>query len=218
MKKTHLGLFQVSQNRFAVAMHNAEDQPLMYQEFSIADATVRFDEDGRPVTHLSESENSDLHAMTQSTLQSLEKADSKSIDASLMSLNTSRTGISMTRIRNGTAAYRVVLAMMMFAPLACNRFDEEEIMYVRQMLDLEARSPSYLHIVHPALVLQCAEIFYPHSPSPADSCASLAARPELLDYLTALGDTFSITDIEQLAKMDKQHQAPFWLCLMDLAS
>lgn len=198
MKEIHLGLFQESQNRFAVALH-ADASPFALQEFWIDDGSVRFGENGMPVLDLADAGNSDLRAMIQFTLHKLQEAGAESIDAFLMSLNTSSDWVQMTVIPNGTAASRALTAMMGFAPIPCIRFDEELIVYVRHALPPESRGLSLWHIVHPALLLQCAEIFYPGSPTAADSCASLAARPELLDYLTALGETFSITDIEQTA-------------------
>ncbi len=56
-------------------------------------------------------------------------------------------------------------------------------------------------IVHHALVRQAATFVCPHEPTGADACAVFANRPGLVDYLVALGDTFSLADIEYLARI-----------------
>jgi len=55
-------------------------------------------------------------------------------------------------------------------------------------------------MLQPCLAEQAAAIVFPDAPTPADGCAMLASRPGVVDYLLALGDTFSLTDIEQHAR------------------
>jgi hypothetical protein len=56
------------------------------------------------------------------------------------------------------------------------------------------------HMLHPALAAQAAAIVFPDAPTGADGCALVAKRPGVVYYLMGTGDTFSLSDIEQLGR------------------
>jgi hypothetical protein len=199
MSTIRLGLFQESTDRFALAIHADTAPARVYQEFSARDlraALVERPEGGASVQLLT------LPAEVAAARDLVFDANSRDPDSfvsgGVMALTTFSDWWNMTVLRDSAPGYHVALAFS-FYPLRVT-FAEGRIVHVaHEDAGLQDGQPAW-YMLQPCLAEQAAAIVFPDAPTPADGCASLASRPGVVDYLLGLGDTFSLTDIEQLAR------------------
>ena len=198
MNTLRLGLFQESTDRFALALHADTAPARAYQEFSARDlraALVERPEGGASVQMLT------LPAEVASARDLVFDASSRDPDTvatgGVMALQTSSDWWNMTVLRDSAPGYHVALAFS-FYPLRVT-FGEGRIVHVAHEDAGLIDGQRAWYMLQPCLAEQAAAIVFPDALTPADGCALLASRPGVVDYLLALGDTFSLADIEQLA-------------------
>lgn len=199
MNTIRLGLFQESTDRFAVALHADTAPARLHQEFTARDlraALVERPEGGASVQLLN------LPAEVASARELVVNAISRDPDTvvtgGVMALQTSSDWWNMTVLRDSAPGYHVALAFASY-PLRAT-FSEGRIVHIAHEDAGLQDGQSAWYMLQPCLAEQAAAIVFPDAPTPADGCALLASRPGVVDYLLALGDTFSLTDIEQLAR------------------
>lgn len=201
MSTIQLGLFQESTDRFALAVHADTVPACTYQEFNARDLRAALVQrpEGASVQLLN------LPAEVAAARNLVFDANSRDPDSfvsgGVMALTTSSDWWNMTVLRDSAPGYHVALAFSLY-PLRVS-FGEGRLVHVTYE-DAKPKDPQPAwYMLQPCLAEQAAAIVFPDAPTPADGCALLASRPGVVDYLLGLGDTFSFTDIEQLAR-DKQ--------------
>jgi hypothetical protein len=199
MNTIRLGLFQESTDRFALALHADTAPARVYQEFSARDlraALVERPEGGASVQLLT------LPAEVASARDLVFDASSRDSDSvvtgGVMAVETFSDWWNMTVLRDSAPGYHVALAFS-FYPLRVS-FREDRLVHVAHEDAGLIDGQRAWYMLQPCLAEQAAAIVFPEAPTPADGCALLASRPGVVDYLLGLGDTFSLADIEQLAR------------------
>jgi hypothetical protein len=199
MNAIRLGLFQESADRFAFAVHADTTPARSYQEFSARDLRAALVQrpEGKSVQVLTApAEVAQAGAMVFDA----DARDPESVvTGGVMALETFSDWWNMTVLRDSTPGYHVALAFSTFYPLRVS-FGEGNLMYVAYEAAEQRDTDPAWYMLQPSLVEQTAAIVFPDAPTSADACALLANRPGVVDYLMALGDTFSLSDIEQLAR------------------
>ena len=120
------------------------------------------------------------------------------VTGGVMALETFSDWWNMTLLRDSAPGYHVALAFS-FYPLRVS-FGKGTLLHLAYEVDEPKDAGAAWYMLQPSLVEQTAAIVFPDAPTGADACALLATRPGVVDYLMGLGDTFSLTDIEQLAR------------------
>ena len=101
-------------------------------------------------------------------------------------------------LRDSAPGYHVALAFS-FYPLRVI-FEEGRLVHVAYEEPAHRDAGAVWPLLQPAIAAQAAAIFFPEASTGADACALLATRPGVLNYLRGTGLTFSLGDIEQLAR------------------
>ena len=131
--------------------------------------------------------------------QRMQSEEDGTVEAGVMALDTSTDSWAVTLLRNDMPSYHVALAFALI-PLQAMILPEA-LLYKSYETTGRGNNVVSWGILQPAVLTQCAKIFYPHTTTGADACAHLATQPGILDYLAGLGATFSLADIEQLANL-----------------
>ena len=199
MNTIRLGLLQESTDRFALALHADTAPARAYQEFSARDlraALVERPEGGASVQLLT------LPAEVASARDLVFDASSHDSDSvvtgGVMAVETFSDWWNMTVLRDSAPGYHVALAFS-FYPLRVSSREGRLVHVAHEDAGLIDGQRAW-YMLQPCLAEQAAAIVFPDAPTPADGCALLASRPGVVDYLLGLGDTFSLADIEQLAR------------------
>jgi hypothetical protein len=116
-----------------------------------------------------------------------------------MALDTASDSWLFARLQKSMPAYHVAMAFA-FVPLRVTFRDDGLVQLGFEMVTNIEKSVSW-RIMYRALVKQAGAIVCPSEPTGADACAVLARRQGVVDYLMAWGDTFSLADIEELARI-----------------
>lgn len=194
-----LGIYQNSVDRFGFAIHADHEPTRAYAEFAAGDLRASWteQEDGGMKLELADA-NAAVEEARRMFLARVENDRDASVEGAVMALDTASDWWAFTRLRSNMPAYHVAMAFS-FVPLVVTFGDHGLIHAPFEMAANRETSVSW-RIVYQALVSQAAAIVCPHEPTGADACAFLASRPGFMDYLVALGDTFSLADIEGLAR------------------
>jgi hypothetical protein len=199
MNSIRLGLFQESTDRFALALHADTAPARVYQEFAARDlraAIVERPDGGASMEVLT------LPAEVAQARDLIFDANDRNpenvVTGGLMALETFSDSWNMTRLNDSAPGYHVALAFSIY-PLRV-MFGEGSLVHVGYEAALLRDTNPAWHMLHPCLVKQTAAILFPDAPTGADACALLANRPGVVAYLMAVGDAFSLSDIEQLAR------------------
>jgi hypothetical protein len=202
------GLYQESVERFALAIHHQGEPSREYTEFTAGDLRASWTdtEDSGVKIELAGSTPA-LDSARRLCMERLEDSGT-SLQGAVMALDTASDSWVLTRLRSDMPGYHVAMAFS-FVPFRVTLAGDVGAQALRSQpawwhipfeLAPWADKPVTWRLLHPALAMQAAAIVRPDVQAGADACAILAARPGLLDYLLALGDTFSLADIEQLAR------------------
>jgi hypothetical protein len=193
-----LGIYQNSVDRFGFAIHADSEPTRAYAEFAAGDLRASWteQEDGGMKLELAGA-NAAVEEARRMFLARVGNERDASVEGAVMALDTASDGWFFTRLGSNMPGYHVAMAFA-FVPLVATIGDHGLIHVPFEMATNRETSASW-RIVHHALVRQAAAIVCPHEPTGADACALLASRSGLVDYLVALGDTFSLTDITELA-------------------
>jgi hypothetical protein len=198
MNAIRLGLFQESADRFALALHADTTPARSYQEFSARDLRAALVQrpEGASVQLLTVPAEV---AQARDMVFDANKRDPESfVTGGVMALETFSDWWNMTVLRDSAPGYHVALAFS-FYPLRVS-FGEGGLAYVAYEAAEQRDTDPAWYMLQPSLVEQTAAIVFPDAPTSADACALLTNRPGVVDYLMALGDTFSLSDIEMLAR------------------
>jgi hypothetical protein len=195
-----LGIYQNSVDQFGVTIH-AECEPKRgYATFASGDlnASCTEQEDGSMNLQIAGA-NASVEEARHMIMRSMENDANMPVKGAVMALDTASDSWLFTRLLRSMPAYHVAMAFA-FVPLTATFRDDGLIQLGFEMVTNVEKSISW-RIVHHALVKQAAAIVCPGEPTGADACAVLARRQGVVDYLMAWGDTFSLSDIEMLARM-----------------
>jgi hypothetical protein len=138
-------------------------------------------------------------------LQHARNGENAFVSGAVMALETASDSWLFTLLRSDMPGYHVALGFSFVPLLATIRADELVHVPLEVVVD-PPQDPTW-RILHPALAKQAAEIVCPDAATGADACARLAGQPGVMDYLLALGNTFSLTDIEQFARMGQSESS-----------
>jgi hypothetical protein len=206
MNAIRLGLFQESNDRFALVLH-ADTAPLrVYQEFSAGDlraALVERPEGGASVELMTVP--AEVAAARELVFDATARDPDSVVTGGVMAVETSSDWWNMTVLCDSAAGYHVALAFS-FYPLRV-MFGEDRLIHLGYEAAGLRDADHAWFMLQPCLVEQTAAIVLPDAPSGADACALLANRPGVVNYLMGLGDTFSLADIEQLARSGQVMQS-----------
>ncbi len=198
MNTIRLGLFQESADRFAFALHTDTAPSRFYQEFSARDvraAVVEHPDGGASVELMTVP--AEVAAVRHAAFDAARDADSI-ISGGVMALETVSDWWNMTVLLDSGPGYHVALAFSFF-PLRVSFGPGRLVHLAYEAADPSSVEPAW-YMLQPCLVEQVADIVFPEASTGADACALLASRPGVVHYLLGLGDTFSLTDIEFLAR------------------
>lgn len=199
MSTIRLGLFQESTDRFALAIHADAAPARVFQEFDARDlraALVERPGGGATVQLLTLP--AEVAAARDLVFDANSRYPDSVVSGGVMALTTSSDWWNMTVLRDSAPGYHVALAFSLY-PLRVTFGDGRIVHVAHEDAGLQDGQPAW-YMLQPCVAEQAAAIVFPAVPTPADGCALLASRPGVVDYLLALGDTFSLSDIEQLAR------------------
>jgi hypothetical protein len=199
MHTIRLGLFQESTDQFGLALHADTAPSRLYQEFNARDlraTLVERPEGGASVQLMTVPAEV---ALARDLVFAAQSRDPESaVTGGVMAVETFSDWWNMTVLRDTAPGYHVALAFS-FYPLRVSFGDGRLVHLAYEAAELRDPTPTW-YMVQPCLAQQTAAIIFPDAPTGADACALLASRPGVMDYLMGLGDTFSLADIEQLAR------------------
>ena len=195
-----LGLFQESTDHFALAIHADTDPKRLFAEFDAANlhASIAQQED-ESIHVVVDRLNAEVDEARNMLFQRMQSEEGGTVEAGVMALDTATDSWALTLLRNDMPSYHVALAFVSIPLQAI--ISPEALIYKSYELAGQSKKFVSWRILQPALLTQCAKIFYPYATTGADACALLANRHGILDYLMGLGETFSLADIEQLAAL-----------------
>ena len=199
MNTLRLGLFQESTDRFAFALHADGASTRLYQEFDARNlrAALVARPDGGASVQL-EAVPAEVAQARNLVFETMSRDPESAVTGAVMALDSVSDSWNLTVLRDSAPGYHVALAFS-FYPLRVS-FGEGSLIHVAYEAAAERDAGAEWHMLHPALAAQAAAIVFPDAPTGADGCALLAKRPGVVDYLMGLGSTFSLSDIEQLAR------------------
>jgi len=199
MNNIRLGLFQESSDQFAVALHSDAEPDRLYWRFSahgLCAAVVEGPEGSVSVELVAVP---DEVAQVRNLVRDARSRDPDSvITGGVMALDSFSDSWNLTVLKDSAPGYHVALAFS-FYPLR-GSLGKGNLVQVGYEESATRDAGAAWAMLHPALAAQASAIFFPDAPTVADGCARLADCPGIVDYLVGMGHTFSLADIEQLAR------------------
>ncbi|MEP6610114.1 MAG: hypothetical protein ABJA83_15765 [Burkholderiaceae bacterium] len=199
MTTIRLGLFQESTDRFTFALH-ADTSPMrLYQEFSAHDLrTAIMERPGSGASVQLVSVPAEVSQIRDLVFERMSREPESIVTGGMMALDTVSDSWHLTVLRDFMPSYHVALAFSFF-PLRVS-FGEGNLVHNAYDVAPEADAGAAWYMLCPAVAAQAASIVFRDAPTGADACALLAKYPGVVRYLLGLGDTFSLSDVEQLAR------------------
>jgi hypothetical protein len=200
MNNIRLGLFQESSDQFALAVHaDVLPQPL-YAQFHTQDLRVAIVEGQDGVSSVELVTVPDQVAQARDLIHEVRSRHPDSrISGGVMALESFSDSWNLMVLRDSAPGYHVALAFSLY-PLRVS-FGEGTLFQIGYEEAAAPNGGTAWNMLNSALAAQAIAIFFPDAPTLADGCARLADRPGVVDYLLGMGDPFSLTDIEQLARL-----------------
>lgn len=199
MNTIRLGLFQESSDRFALALHADVVPKRLYRQFGARDlrAAVVARPDGDASVQLV-TVPAEVAQARDLIFETMSRDPGSVVTGGVMALDTFSDSWNLSVLRDSAPGYHVALAFS-FYPLRVS-FGEGSLIQIGYDVAAQRDRVAAWYMLNPALAAQAAAIVFPDAPTVADACALLANRPGVVDYLMGMGDTFSLSDIEQLAR------------------
>jgi hypothetical protein len=204
MKALHLGLFQLSPYRFGVALHDQGGVAVASCEFDAGDLRAALiPQAGGGLSIDLQAVPPDVRRAREAVLELIDRDVTSFVAGGLMALDSVSDSWGMTVLPHSLPGYHVALAFS-FYPLRMISGPERLVHLAEEDSPAANQLPEAAwNLLHPAVVEQAAALAFPSrslEAGTASGCALLSAHPGVLTYLFGLGDTFSLTDIEYLAR------------------
>jgi hypothetical protein len=202
MNAIRLGLIQESTDRFAFALHADAPRTRLFREFGARDLRAGLVEqpDGGASIELGTLPEEVAH-IREAFFEAMARDPESVVTGGVMALDTASDSWNLTVARDSAPAYHVALAFSFF-PLRAS-LGEGRLLHVGYEVASARDVGAAWRLLHPSIAVQAAAILFPDAPTGADACALLAGREGVSDFLMGMGDTFSLADIECLARSNQ---------------
>lgn len=196
-----MGLHQLSAERFAFAVHEQGSASAAVHEFdagALRMALVQHAEGGAGA--VSQGMPSEVARARDALFERMHRDPDCGVTGAVMSLRSASDSWHMTVLPKDSPGWHVALAFSFFPlPIVVSEQGLVHLSYSRSPAAVPYAAPGW-NLLHPAVAQQAAAIVLPDAHSAAEGIARLAGRPGLVSYLLGMGDTFSLSDVEQLAR------------------